>query len=61
MAIARVLVAERESIVAKDIGHSLSSIGYDVTAVVSTAEEALRRADEDKPDIVLIDANFRIA
>jgi diguanylate cyclase (GGDEF)-like protein/PAS domain S-box-containing protein len=51
----RILLVEDESIVADDINMSLSNIGYDIVATVSTGEEAIVRAETEKPDLVLID------
>lgn len=50
-----VLIVEDESIVAKDIQHSLKKLGYNVLGICSTGEDAIRSADELGPDIVLMD------
>ncbi len=52
---ARVLVVEDESIVAKSIQSRLKSLGYTVPAVVSSGEEAVHKAEETRPDLVLMD------
>ena len=51
----RILVAEDESIVAMDIQKTLQNLGYDAPYVVSTANAAIQKAKEDKPDLVLMD------
>ena len=51
----RVLVVEDESIVAKSIQSRLKSLGYTVPAVVSSGEEAVHKAEETRPDLVLMD------
>jgi two-component system cell cycle sensor histidine kinase/response regulator CckA len=51
----KVLVVEDERIVAKDIQNTLKNLGYDVPSIASTGEEAIRKAGEYKPDIVLMD------
>lgn len=51
----RVLVIEDESIVSKDIQHSLKRLGYAIAGAAATGEKALQLADEEKPDIVLMD------
>jgi CheY-like chemotaxis protein len=51
----KILVVEDEVVVAMEIRKRLASLGYDVTAAASTGEEALSRAAETKPDLVLMD------
>ena len=53
-----ILIVEDESIVAKDIQHSLKKLGYNVVDVVSTGENAITAATEKKPDLVLMDINL---
>jgi two-component system, cell cycle sensor histidine kinase and response regulator CckA len=55
MTAAQVLVVEDESIVAKGIEYELQRLGYGVPAVASSGEEALRKAAETSPDLVLMD------
>lgn len=50
-----ILVVEDESIVSKDIQHSLNKLGYNVVGVASTGEKALELARSERPDIVLMD------
>lgn len=50
-----ILVVEDESIVSKDIQHSLKKLGYHVVGAAATGEKALDLAQEFKPDIVLMD------
>lgn len=52
---AKILVVEDDAIVASDIESSLESLGYTVSAKVATGEEAVIKAREDKPDLVLMD------
>ncbi len=51
----RILVVEDEGIIARDIERALTKRGYRVIGVVSTGEEALVRAADDCPDLVLMD------
>lgn len=51
----RILIVEDESIVAKDLELTLEGMGYVVSGVVASGEEAVRRAEEDRPDLVLMD------
>ncbi len=50
-----VLVVEDESIVSKDIQHSLKKLGYNVVGAASTGERAFELAVSEKPDIILMD------
>ena len=50
-----ILIVEDESIVAKDIQHSLKKLGYTVVGVCSAGEDAVRAAEELGPDLVFMD------
>ncbi len=50
-----ILVVEDESIVAKDIQVCLKKLGYDVVGVESTGESAVEKAEDLKPDLVMMD------
>lgn len=50
-----VLVVEDESIVSKDIQHSLKKLGYNVVGASATGEMAIELAGSENPDIVLMD------
>ncbi|MGQ0811295.1 MAG: response regulator [Nitrospiraceae bacterium] len=52
---AKILVVEDEPIVARDIQVSLQRLGYDVPMTASSGEEALRKAGELRPDLVIMD------
>ena len=51
----KILVVEDEVIVAQDIAGRLKKMGYQVTATVASGEEAIEKASENKPDLVLMD------
>ncbi len=55
MSNARILVVEDERITAEDIKEGLKSLGYEVPAVVHSGEEAVCKAGELQPDLVLMD------
>ncbi|MCB0428498.1 MAG: response regulator [Flavobacteriales bacterium] len=55
MAHTSILIVEDEKIVAKDIQNSLSKLGYKITDVVSSGEEAVESARDKKPDLALVD------
>lgn len=52
---ARILVVEDEGIIAEDIQMSLKDLGYEIAGTVSTGEEAMRMAVQQRPDLVLMD------
>ncbi len=52
---ATILIVEDERIIATDIRDSLSRMGYNVAAVVSTGEDAIEKAKTVNPDLVLMD------
>ncbi len=50
-----ILVVEDEGVVAQDIQNSISRIGHEVAGWATTAEEAIALAEENRPDLVLMD------
>ena len=51
----RIMIVEDEAVTAMDLKSNLIQLGYDVPAVASNGEEALRKASEVRPDLVLMD------
>lgn len=51
----RILVVEDQKIIALNIEKTLLSLGYDVTAAVSSGAEAIQKAEDTNPDLVLMD------
>lgn len=51
----RILVVEDESLVGRDIQNMLRSLGYEAIGPVATAAQAVRKAREHAPDLVLMD------
>lgn len=49
------MVVEDEGIIAQDIKNCLEGLGYNVPDVVFTGREAIQRAEELRPDLVLMD------
>src|SRR5216117_3093203 len=54
-----VLIVEDERIVAKDLQQTLAGMGYDAFGIASSAEEAVARASERCPDVVLMDIRIK--
>ena len=51
----RILIVEDEFLIANDIHKSLMNLGYTITSIVARGEEAVDKAGEDRPDLVLMD------
>ena len=51
----RILIAEDQKITAMHLKISLQGFGYEVVGTVSTGAEAIQRANETKPDLILMD------
>jgi len=54
----RILVVEDEAIVALDIEQQLAGLGYEVVATARTGEDACRLAEQQRPDLVLMDIHL---
>ncbi len=54
-----ILIVEDESIIAEDMSDSLISLGYRVTDIVYSGEEAIMSVAESRPDLVLMDVNLQ--
>lgn len=51
----KILIVEDESIVAMDIKHRAEGLGYQVTDVTPSGEEALELVRKNRPDVILMD------
>ncbi len=52
---AKILIVEDERIIALETKYKLESMGYDVPAIASSGEEAIGKAQELSPDLILMD------
>lgn len=55
----RVLIVEDEWLVSVEIETTLESAGYTVAGIAVSADEALRRAESDRPDVIVMDIRLR--
>jgi diguanylate cyclase (GGDEF)-like protein len=55
----KILIVEDESIIAEDISDSLISLGYRISGMVYSGEEAIEAAAKCRPDLVLMDVNLQ--
>ncbi len=59
MVYAKILVVEDESIVAKDIEFTLKGLGYAVVAIASSGEQAIKEAENRRPNLILMDIKLK--
>lgn len=55
---ARILIVEDESVVATNLQHSLTEMGYQVVDWVPTGESAIVLAEREAPDLILMDIHL---
>ncbi len=51
----RILIVEDENIIAEDIRNTLVKFNYKVLTIVASGEKAIQKAEELKPDLILMD------
>ena len=56
----RVLIAEDEALIRLDLKEMLEEEGYDVVGEASNGEEAVKLAEELKPDLVILDVKMPV-
>ncbi|RKY76815.1 hypothetical protein DRQ07_09720, partial [candidate division KSB1 bacterium] len=56
---AKILIVEDERIVSMEIEDKLTSLGYNVVGSVYKGEDAIKVADREKPDLILMDIQLR--
>ncbi|WP_045056077.1 EAL domain-containing protein [Aliterella atlantica] len=55
----KILIVEDEIIVAEDIKENLEELGYTITAIADSGEQAIRETEITKPDLVLMDVRLK--
>ncbi|WP_292367610.1 response regulator [Methanoregula sp. UBA64] len=55
----RIMIVEDETIVAMTLEDALRNMGYAVVGPVSTADDAVRLAETEKPDLILMDIRIK--
>ena len=58
MAHTQILVVEDELIIAVDLQHRLENLGYYVPVIVSSGKEAIQKAEETRPALVLMNMSL---
>jgi len=56
---AKILIVEDEAIIAMEIESQMQSLGYEVTSIVDTGNKAIKKAEVDKPDLILMDIRIK--
>jgi len=51
----KIMVVEDEWVVADQLCRDLKELGYTVCQTASTGDEAIRKAEADRPDLILMD------
>ena len=55
----KIMVVEDSIVVSRDIGARLANLGYGVAATAVTGQEAIDKAEETQPDLILMDINLK--
>ena len=55
----KVLIVEDEALVALDICNVLSEAGYEVVGLVATEQDAVRKACDLRPDLIIMDLRLK--
>jgi CheY-like chemotaxis protein len=55
----KILIVEDETVIDMEIEYCLHNFGYQVTSIANSGEEAIQKADEDKPDLILMDIRIQ--
>lgn len=50
-----ILIVEDELLIAKNLSHKLENLGYQIVGIVSSGADAIQRAGEMEPDLILMD------
>jgi PAS domain S-box-containing protein len=55
----KIMIVDDDAVVARQLAHRLSALGYEVAALGSSRQQATARATELEPDVLLIDIALR--
>ena len=53
------MIVEDELIISQELSMILNRMGYSVTSMVSSGDAAIKNAEQDRPDIILMDINLK--
>ncbi len=55
----KIMIVEDENVIALDLQTTLEGLGYSVPVIVDTGEDAIKKAEQEKPDLILMDIMLR--
>jgi PAS domain S-box-containing protein len=55
----RILIVEDEILVARDLQMNLEKMGFTVTSMVPSGDQAIQKIEEDRPDLVIMDIGLQ--
>ena len=55
----KIMIVEDDMIIAARMARQLTNLGYEVTGIILRGEEAIRHAEENRPDIALLDIQLK--
>lgn len=55
----KILIVEDDRLIALDYEMSLERLGFVITSIVDTGEDAIKHAENERPDLVLMDINLK--
>ena len=59
MAKAKILIVEDATITGMDLWHIFDLWGYEMCEQVISGEEAIKKSEDEKPDVILLDINLK--
>jgi PAS domain S-box-containing protein len=59
MATARIMVVEDERIISMSVQQTLKGMGFGIAAVATSGKEAIQKAEETQPDLILMDIGLK--
>jgi len=59
METARIMIVEDEAVIAMEIESTLQSLGYEVTSIVNSGDQAIQQAEKERPDLIIMDIRIK--
>lgn len=51
----KIMIVENEDVIAMNMNSVLSNMGYEICELVKSGEDAIKNAEKERPDVVLMD------